>query len=117
MTRSCICPSCGYNLEREQLITDGPFTYDPTCPAFLIDGEPVQCRPQVREVLGSVMQARGRTLSFEVLAERIGSDAVRPNRLIDVALYQARRIFAASPYPCPVQRVRGAGLRWALSAR
>ena len=69
------------------------------------------------EVLGSVMQARGRTLSFDVLAERIGSDALRPNRLIDVALYQARRIFAASPYPCPVERIRGEGLRWTFSAR
>jgi DNA-binding response OmpR family regulator len=112
---TCICPSCGYNLRREQPVVDGPFSYDPTTPAFCIDGQPVQCRPQVREVLGSLMQVRGRTLSFDVLADRLGSGAARSARLIDVALYEARRIFEASPYPCPIERVRGSGLRWTFS--
>lgn len=110
-----ICPCCGYNLRRELAIIVGPFSYNPTLPAFCIDGEPVQCRPQVREMLGSLIQARGRTLSFDVLADRVGSDATQSARLIDVALYEARRIFEASPYPCPIARVRGAGLRWAFS--
>ncbi|WP_203310513.1 winged helix-turn-helix domain-containing protein [Sphingomonas beigongshangi] len=112
---SVICPCCGYNLRREQAIVVGPFSYDPTLPAFCIDGEPVRCRPQVREMLGSVMQARGRTLSFDVLADRVGSDAAKSARLIDVALYEARRIFGATPYLCPIERVRGAGLRWTFS--
>ncbi len=113
---SCICPGCGLNIQSERVIEDGPFTYDPTVPAFLIDGSRITCRPQVREVLGSVMQARGRTLGFDVLADRLGSVAAAPSRLIDVALYDIRRIFAATPYPCPVERIRGKGLRWSMAA-
>ncbi|MGR6331177.1 helix-turn-helix domain-containing protein [Sphingomonas sp. XXL09] len=82
----------------------------------MINGQRIACRPQVREVLGSVMQARGRTLAFDVLAERLGSMTAVPSRLIDVALYEIRRIFAATPYSCPIERIRGEGLRWSVVA-
>lgn len=107
-----VCPSCGYNLERELPIEDGPFAYDPTGPEFKIDGRAVQCRRQVREMLGGLMHARGRTLPFDAIAGRLGSEAHAAARLIDVALYEARRMFEESPYPCPIERVRGEGLRW-----
>jgi DNA-binding response OmpR family regulator len=109
---TCICPHCGYNLERERRTEDGPFAYDPTIPAFLIDGQRVPCRPQVRELLGSLIQARGRTLSFDVLIERMGSEADSSGKTMDVVLTYARKAFAAADHPFPVERVRGVGLRW-----
>jgi DNA-binding response OmpR family regulator len=107
-----ICPGCGLNLERERLIEDGPFAFDPTIPAFLIDGQRVRCRPQVRELLGSLMQARGRTLTFDVLLDRMGSNAGVAAKLMDVVLHHAREVFAAADHPFPVERVGGVGLRW-----
>jgi DNA-binding response OmpR family regulator len=107
-----ICTSCGFNSERERLITDGPYSYDPAGTTFSIDGVRLRCRSQVSEVLGSIMQARGRPLAYGVLAERLGYEGDAPVKLIYVLACEARRLIVERGQPNPVQTVRGYGLRW-----
>lgn len=109
-----ICPNCGYNVDREQPISDGPFTYDPRVPAFMVSGQPLRCAPQIREMLGGLMQAKGRTLSHDAVAARLGYDGEQPRNLINVLVYRARRLVEAAQQPFPVERVHSSGLRWAL---
>jgi hypothetical protein len=73
-----ICTSCGFNLKREQPTADGPFSYDPAGPTFAVDGLRVPWRSQVSEVLGAIMQAGGRPLSYGVLADRLGYEGETP---------------------------------------
>lgn len=109
---TCICLNCGFNLEREQSMEDGPFRYDPHVPVFEVDGRPLSCAPQIRTMLGSVMLARGRTLSYAVIAERLGYEGSDPRNLVSVLAYRAKRLLAARGHGFPIERVHGLGLRW-----
>jgi DNA-binding response OmpR family regulator len=93
-------------------VMDGPFSYDPAGPTFSIDDVRVRCRSQVSELLGSIMQARGRPLAYGVLAERLGYEGDAPKQLIHVLACEARRLIMECNKPSPVETVRGYGLRW-----
>jgi hypothetical protein len=79
---TCICPDCGLNIKRERLIEDGLFRYDLFTTCFEVAGEPLPCPPQMREMLGGVMLARGRTLTYDAIAGRLGYDGQAPRKLI-----------------------------------
>jgi DNA-binding response OmpR family regulator len=110
-----ICTSCGFNLERERPVTDGPYSYDPIGTTFSVDGVRLQCRSQVSEMIGSMMQAGGRPLAYGVLAERLGYEGDAPVKLIYVLACEARRLITERGHKNPVETVRGYGLRWACA--
>jgi DNA-binding response OmpR family regulator len=113
---TCICLKCGYNMDREQPISDGPFSFDPGVPSFTVDDVPLPRAGQMTDILGSVMQARGRTLSFAVLAERMGYEGDNPRNIVNTLTCRAKRMVRERGHPFPIERVRGVGLRWKLTA-
>ena len=108
---SPMCPCCGYNLRAERRLVAGRFTYRPG-EGFHVDGQRLEAPPQVHELLGSIMLASGRTVSREVLRDRLGSEAERPNGVTSVLLHRARRLFSELDVPCPIETVWTQGLRW-----
>lgn len=110
-----ICLNCGFNVEPEQALTIEPFRYDPHVPVFEIDGIPLACAPQIRAMLGSVMLAHGRTLSYAVIAERLGYDGDDPRNLIRVLTCRAKQLVEARGYCFPIERIHSLGLRWRLA--
>lgn len=109
---TCICIKCGFNIEREQPIDDGLFRYDPLAPEFLVSDVPLRCSPQIRTLLGSVMLARGRTLSYGVIADRLGYEGFDARNLVNVLTYRSKKLIEALGHAVPLERVHGLGLRW-----
>lgn len=84
------CPSCGLNLAAEQPIAVGPLEIDPRGEARWF-GRRINCTAAQFQVLGALVQARGRIVSKDVLAERVGyeSDGDSHN-LVQVLLCRLR---------------------------
>ena len=106
-----ICPHCSFDLEKIEPGSDGAWTYDP-CEGVAYQGSRLRMTPQCHEVLGTIMLAKGRQLSREVLAERLGYDGERARDLITVLLCGIKRACAREGAPFPVRTIWGIGVCW-----
>jgi len=72
---SIFCPSCGHNLAAEQAVTIGALSFDPRG-EVLWSGSPIKFTCSQFLLFGALMQARGKLVSKDVLAERAGYDGL-----------------------------------------
>ncbi|WP_375249520.1 winged helix-turn-helix domain-containing protein [Sphingomonas sp.] len=111
MTCPPYCPSCGFNLHADELLTDGPFSVDPRG-EVLFEGQPLRLAGSAARILLALLRAGGRTVTPEALLSR-ARDGESAN-LISVHVHRIRRVLRAAGAPCPIQTVRGLGYRWHL---
>ncbi|MDD3800204.1 MAG: winged helix-turn-helix domain-containing protein [Novosphingobium sp.] len=87
----CFCPCCGHNLTVEQPIVLGPLAYDPR-EQIRWHGDAMPLTASEFLLLGSLIQAEGKLVTKDVLAERIGYDgAGDASNLIGVLVCRIRR--------------------------
>ncbi len=106
----CICPHCGFDLVKDEVLERDHFTYDPRG-IISYCGIILKVRPAHRIIVGSLMKADGRIVSKDALLERIGSDA-EDATLINVHVSLLRRDLRKQGIPCPIKTVWGAGFCW-----
>lgn len=111
MSGCVICPHCGYDLEQDVEVADGPFRHHPQN-GFFVDGRRLRLAPQCHVLLGTLIRAQGITIPTHVLAERLGYDGDYSTNLVSVIACKARRAIAAAGHPFPIQTVHARGLRW-----
>lgn len=109
MTCPSYCPSCGFNLHADEMVTDGPFTADPRG-AVSYEGRRLPIGPAGSLILVTLLNARGRPVATETLMQRV-SDGESLN-IISVHVSRMRAVFRAEGVACPIQTVHGLGYRW-----
>lgn len=113
---SCFCPHCGYDLRAAGPVDDGPFRYDPAV-GFTVEGVRLPAAPQAHLLLGTVMQAGGRVVSREVVANRMGvGEQADTRRSVGTILSLARAAVLLLGHQPPVETVFREGLRWNRAA-
>lgn len=107
---TCICPHCGFDLVKDEVLERDHFTYDPRGVVSYC-GIILRLRPAHREIVGSLMKAAGRIVSKDTLLERLGSEGDDPT-LMNVQVSLLRRDLRKLGIPCPIKTVWGAGFCW-----
>lgn len=106
------CPSCGYNLRREEPLVSGDWylTSERTC----YKGETVPITAQQSYIVYSVAQANGRWVKSEAIGGRVAHKAFSedPGNLVASQLAKARRKAMSAGFTLPVEGSRNRGLRW-----
>lgn len=103
------CPHCGYDLQRDGVISDGIFEYVPGDGMYL-RGRRLRLTPQRHEMLGALMRQAGLPVSRSVLAERLGYEGDYSYNLIAVHLTHIRHALGSDNLP--FENVHGVGVRW-----
>ena len=104
------CPSCGYDLAKDEVIERGALRLDPRG-EITWHGAPVMLTPAEHLLLSTLVKAQGRPVRRDVLLERTGADCA--SNVADVQLHRIRGKFAGTGHPAPIETVRGHGWRWA----
>jgi DNA-binding response OmpR family regulator len=105
-----MCPHCGYDLERSEVIERGLYVLHPDGMVYR-DGERVRVTVQEGQLLYTVAKAAGRPIHCRVIGERI-SDGENPYNLVAVLMTRLRAKFRADGIPIPVSNIRNFGLAW-----
>lgn len=116
MSECRVCPSCGYNLHREEPFVDGRLTFDYDT-GLIVDGRPIPLSYMMRQIVGSLIAARGERLSTDAILLRIGSEGEA--NTIAVQISRIRKVFRDAGLPELIQSRRGrgeAGYRWVMHA-
>lgn len=105
-----MCPHCGYDLERSDVIERGEYVLHPD---GLVYREGKRLRVTVQEglLLYTVAKAAGRPTHCRVIGERI-SECEDPYNLVMVSMSRMRAKFRADDIPLPVANIRNFGLAW-----
>lgn len=86
------CPRCAHNLTAEQPTTIGPLSFDPLGVAAW-NGAELPLTPSQFQLVGSLVAARGKVVSYEALAERAGYDGSGDaNDVVQVLFCRARGV-------------------------
>jgi DNA-binding response OmpR family regulator len=107
------CPSCGYNLTRDEVIEIGPWRLDPRG-AVSFDGRRLSLTADCAMIMHSIAAAHGRPISLAALLSRIGSEAL--TNIIQVQIWRIRDVLRASDIPVPFHTVRSRGYAWGAAA-
>ena len=107
------CPSCGFNMTRDETVERDGFTLDPRgCVSFM--GKDVPLTKAEATLLHTVAAADGRVVSRATVASRFGmSDD--PANVTSVLMCRIRKRLSAFGAPCPVKNEIGRGYRWELA--
>jgi DNA-binding response OmpR family regulator len=109
MTR--ICPHCGYDLERDELIERDGFRLDPRGTTDF-NGHPVQLTKAQSIFFASVAKEAPRALSYVALIERMGIEGADERNVLAVQFSHIRTRLRAFDIPLPIVSVRSVGYQW-----
>jgi DNA-binding response OmpR family regulator len=104
------CPSCGYNLTRDEVIERDEWSIDPRG-AVRFQGEAIYLPPALFTIMHTLATTT-RSVRAEVLLNRMGSEA-QP-QVIGVLICRLRKLLRDKKIPSPIQTVWGRG--YALGA-
>lgn len=93
---TALCPHCGYDLEPDRAITRDGIEYDPRG-GVVWHGKAVHLPPGCHAILGTLLKAAGRVVTYDVLAERTGYEGDDPSNSIGVQIYRIRRAMPGAP--------------------
>lgn len=103
-----ICPSCGYDMQRDTIYASGPWRIIPR-EAVYYNGVCITLSPARLNILLVLARQGGRTLSPDALLNRV-SDS-EDNNVVASQISQMRRYFEQIGIPFPIIGSR-AGYRW-----
>jgi DNA-binding response OmpR family regulator len=109
------CPSCGFNLSRDELIERDGFVIDPRG-GVTFEGRQIEIWPSEVSIAHTVATAAGRCVSIGAIAGRLDSEAIDPINRIAVSICRMRKRFAAANAPFPIETVHSRGYRWEMPA-
>lgn len=101
-----LCPSCGYNLKRDEPIQRGEWTLEPISTWFR--GIRLRITPSESGFLHTLAKAGGRPLARDVMGARL-SDGEVPGDVMTAYACRLRRKLEQVPF----ETVHGHGYRWA----
>lgn len=107
---SALCPHCGYDLETDRVLEMDGLMFDPRGPVIW-RGELVHLTPSERIMLHTLLKAAPRTVTKDVILERVGSDG--PPNSVNVWAHGVRSKLDAI---APGHRIKtdwARGYRWA----
>lgn len=107
------CPSCGFNLTRDEIVEIDGWRIDPRGIAEY-DGRAIHFAPAQLIILHSIAMMRGRIAARDAILNRMGTEA-EPN-ILSVLVCRIRRTINAAGIPSPIKTVCGRGYRWELPA-
>lgn len=105
---TAICPRCGFDLARDEPMQVGDYRYDPRG-GFVVRGKALRLAPQPLELAAALFRARGRTVDYDVLVERLG---LSNRQALTVVARRVRTAFNAEQIWAPIVVVRGVGMAW-----
>ena len=108
------CPSCGFNLSKDEPIERDGFLLDPRGTVSFC-GRRLSFTKAEAAVLHSIGAAGSRTVEAATLACRFG-DHDDPANVARVLVSRIRHRLAAYDVPCPVRTDHGRGYRWEVPA-
>ena len=106
---SHICPSCGYNLSRDEVIDRDGFMLDPRG-AAQFHGDDLGLTLAEALTLYAIASANGRPISHKTIASRV-SDS-NDAEVARIFVLRARRKLTVHDAPDPVRTMRGRGYAW-----
>lgn len=113
MTAPQCCPSCGYNLTKDEPIERDGFCIDPRG-AVSFQGRPLRLTAGAFTMLLCVARANGRPVHDDTILGYSGSEGTE--NTVHVQMCRARKAFAIEGAPFPIQRLQGRGYAWSLPA-
>jgi len=104
----------GANQDKQEKLTFGNLVVNLTRREVILDGDPVQFKPQEYELLVFFAEHKGQMLSREFILERVwGWDFIGDSRTVDVHVRWLRQKIEADPSnPARIITVRGGGYRF-----
>jgi DNA-binding response OmpR family regulator len=105
------CPSCGFNLARDEIVESGDWRLDPRGEIYHA-GRLVRLPPAINILIHSIAAADGRVMGVEALENRIGTES--NGNIITVYVSRFRTLLRELGIPDPIKTVWGKGWRWAL---
>jgi DNA-binding response OmpR family regulator len=113
-TRTGFCPSCGFNLTKDEPIERDGFVIDPR---GVVTFEGRQVPLQAGEIIfvHSIAAGEGRCVPISALLERMDSESKDPLGLLHTRLCMIRKRFFGVGAPNPIRTVWGRGYRWGLT--
>lgn len=111
----CICPHCGYDLERDAPITDGRLTFDPRGKAT-VDGVSIYLQPRMVTALGTLLKSQGRIVPRAVLIERMDDESDGAWINVATVVKRLRRSLEAAGIWDAIETHYGLGYSWRSDA-
>lgn len=108
------CPSCGYNLERDPVITIDGYRLDPTAGTVWRDGYWLPLSRSEFHLLYSLAAAKGRVVAKQPLMLRISDGETES--IVNVFVSRIRAKLLDAGWPNLIETVWGRGYRWAPGA-
>jgi DNA-binding response OmpR family regulator len=112
-TRTGFCPSCGFNLTKDEPIERDGFVIDPRG-VVTFEGRQVPFTKAEHNLLHTLARAEGRCVESAVLGERLG-ESEDPVNTARVLILRIRRRCWNAGAPNPIRTVWGRGYRWGLT--
>ena len=106
-----VCPHCSQLFADHRRLTAGAFSYSAT-EGFSVRDIPLIKGNRLSELVGTVMEARGDTVTDVELARILESRAADVSGLIAVQIAKLKRRIVDADAEWPLRRVRGSGWRW-----
>ena len=107
------CPSCGYNLSRDEVISTDGFMLDPRG-VVSFGGRGIDITSGEAMLLHTIASEQGRVLRAETIGQRI-SDSDDPGNVAQVTVCRVRQKLRDAALPVPFHNVRGRGYAWGLA--
>lgn len=103
------CPSCGFNLTRDETLTLGDWVLTPSWTEY--QGQRLRHAPASASILlYSIAAGRGQAVQTTAILNRLGSEA--SSNVISVYLSRLRVLLKAEGWPIPVKTNGRGGYLW-----
>lgn len=112
---AAVCPHCGYDLERDQIIDRDGLRFDPRGDVTW-HGMALQLTTNERIVLGTIVKAAPDCVTRAVLDERTGYTGMgNCSEVLVCRIRRKMRDVAPAMIATPLETVRGLGIRWRVA--
>jgi DNA-binding response OmpR family regulator len=99
-----MCPHCGYNFERDDVIVDGVWLLEPTRAKYR--SQSVGISPQEAGALYTIAKGAGDVVRYEAILNRITSSEAMNHAYVVIS--RLKRKLPVQPF----EIIRGHGVRW-----
>lgn len=111
-----LCPHCGYDLRAEETVSFGSAAIERRG-EFTYAGVVIHLSPCERNLVESLLRARGRLVPIMALAERMDTNSDDPANSIHVLAARVRKRLRAHGFPGELLHSEiNRGMRWAVEA-
>lgn len=111
MMETPLCPHCGFDLRKDEMIELDGFRFDPRGGIFF-NGDTLRLRPSWQIILATLAKAAPRPVSAAALADRTGSEGDAADVTLRTQICAVRKRLRDIGVPIPFRTEWGRGYRW-----